>query len=301
MQALAAMRAIAFILACLVGVGCGHKDSLVGGKLLPSQTEKNTGDSVARRTFVRLLVAFNSPGNGRQIGSGNADRTQMLTPRPPLVLRPLVRHFSTVPRTDAGLFMQLDDSKVDDSDDLPATGGRIQFCGEEVMAEKAHGTSDAPVQKKLRWNVDRREADRICNFNRKYAEYRGYFTTTSFEREVDRDKPTVYYDSVTGKPLFVAPIGRSLEDFIAESRRHGWPSFRDQEVVWENMRVLSGSGEAVSTTGTHLGHNLPDMSGNRYCINLVSVAGRPPEELLEESEEAEDLGAWDKIKQLFGR
>ena len=27
--------------------------------------------------------------------------------------------------------------------------------------------------------------------------------------------------------------------------------------------------------GTHLGHNLPDGSGNRYCINLVSVAGRP--------------------------
>jgi peptide methionine sulfoxide reductase MsrB len=27
--------------------------------------------------------------------------------------------------------------------------------------------------------------------------------------------------------------------------------------------------------GTHLGHNLPDGKGNRYCINLVSVAGRP--------------------------
>ena len=31
----------------------------------------------------------------------------------------------------------------------------------------------------------------------------------------------------------------------------------------------------VSLTGTHLGHNLPDRNGNRYCINLVSVAGRP--------------------------
>ncbi len=27
--------------------------------------------------------------------------------------------------------------------------------------------------------------------------------------------------------------------------------------------------------GTHLGHNLPDHRGNRYCINLVSIAGRP--------------------------
>ncbi len=31
-------------------------------------------------------------------------------------------------------------------------------------------------------------------------------------------------------------------------------------------------GEAVSVAGTHLGHNLPDGKGNRYCINLVSVA-----------------------------
>ena len=36
-------------------------------------------------------------------------------------------------------------------------------------------------------------------------------------------------------------------------------------------------GECISDTGTHLGHNLPDKSGNRYCINLVSVAGNPEE------------------------
>jgi peptide methionine sulfoxide reductase MsrB len=39
-----------------------------------------------------------------------------------------------------------------------------------------------------------------------------------------------------------------------------------------------GRGEAraqVSVDGTHLGHNLPDRRGNRYCINLVSIAGRP--------------------------
>ena len=49
----------------------------------------------------------------------------------------------------------------------------------------------------------------------------------------------------------------------------------DEEVVWDNVRVLKGSGETVSVDGTHLGHNLPDRSGNRYCINLVSVAGSP--------------------------
>jgi len=121
-----------------------------------------------------------------------------------------------------------------------------------------------------------RQADRICSFNRHYAEYAGYWKNTNYLKEVDRNQPTVYYDSVSGKPLFVAPIGRSLDEFLAESASHGWPSFRDQEVVWENMRVLQ-NGEAISVDGTHLGHNLPDRKGNRYCINLVSVAGKPEE------------------------
>lgn len=53
------------------------------------------------------------------------------------------------------------------------------------------------------------------------------------------------------------------------------PSTVDQEVNWDYVRVLP-DGEAVSVDGTHLGHNIPDRSGkNRYCINLVSVAGTP--------------------------
>lgn len=82
-----------------------------------------------------------------------------------------------------------------------------------------------------------------------------------------------FYDSNTGKLLFTAPQERSMEDFLVESRTHGWPSFRDPEVNWENVRVLK-DGETVSADGTHLGHNLPDKSGSRYCINLVCIAGR---------------------------
>mgnify|MGYP002056836866 CR=1 FL=1 len=71
-----------------------------------------------------------------------------------------------------------------------------------------------------------------------------------------------------------------MKAFLKESQSHGWPSFRDAEVVWENIKVLDG-GETVSVDGTHLGHNLPDgfffNKKNRYCINLVSVAGRPVE------------------------
>ena len=147
---------------------------------------------------------------------------------------------------------------------------------EDVMSQKAHGTSEKPVQKNLRWKCDYDTADRICNFNRHYAEYAGYWTSTTFLNEVDRENPTEYYDSVTGKLLFTAPVGRTMEEFLKESQSHGWPSFRDEEVNWEYVRCLP-DGECVSTTGTHLGHNIPDGKGNRYCINLVSVAGRPEE------------------------
>ena len=105
----------------------------------------------------------------------------------------------------------------------------------------------------------------------------GYWNSrTTFTKEAG-EEPITFYDSNTGKPLFIAPKGRTMSDFLSESRNHGWPSFRDEEVVWENVRCL-GDGEAVSVDGTHLGHNLPDGKGSRYCINLVSVAGNPVEE-----------------------
>jgi len=148
---------------------------------------------------------------------------------------------------------------------------------ESIMSPKSHGTSNTPVQANLRWNCDQKVADNICNFNRHYAEYRGYWASTSFydeaKREFDENGEVKFHDSNTGKLLFVAPKGRTFDEFITESRVHGWPSFRDEEVVWDYVRCLP-NGEAVSVDGTHLGHNLPDSS-NRYCINLVSVAGRP--------------------------
>lgn len=149
---------------------------------------------------------------------------------------------------------------------------------ESIMKRKAHGTSNTPVQKILRWGADVKTADRIANFNRHWAENPGYFKKTSFLRdgrkEVNQRGEITFYDSNTGKPLFHAPRGRTWEEFVKESDAHGWPSFRDEEVEWENVRCLR-NGEAVSLDGTHLGHNLPDRKGNRYCINLVCVAGRP--------------------------
>ena len=160
-----------------------------------------------------------------------------------------------------------------------AAGQKLPLVGDEsIMSKKAHGTTATPVQPNLRWGVDQKVADKIVSFNRHYAEYAGYYTTVgAFMTMPEPAEPVVFRDSVTGLPLFEAPKGRSWADFMKESRAHGWPSFRDEEVVWENVRVLR-DGEAVSTAGSHLGHNLPDASGNRYCINLVSVAGNPPAE-----------------------
>ena len=158
----------------------------------------------------------------------------------------------------------------------------------EIMRQKGHGTYLQPVQSQLRFGCDVKTADRICNQNRHNAENAGYFAykPRTFIKAVEaakkKKRPITFYDSNTGLPLFTAPRGRTWDVFIKESKAHGWPSFRDQEVNWENMRCLK-SGESVSIHGTHLGHNLPDAKGNRYCINLVSVAGSPAEGIVEKN------------------
>ena len=81
--------------------------------------------------------------------------------------------------------------------------------------------TETPVQPNLRYGCDQETADRICCFNRHYAEHSGYFATTKYFDEVDTSVETTYYDSVTGKPLFIAPRGRTFEEFKKESLAHG--------------------------------------------------------------------------------
>mmetsp|Transcript_72051 Transcript_72051/g.136050 ORF Transcript_72051/g.136050 Transcript_72051/m.136050 type:complete len:273 (-) Transcript_72051:75-893(-) len=161
---------------------------------------------------------------------------------------------------------------------MTSLGPKAVLGDESMMAKKRHGSSDKPVQESLRWGCDRELAERICNHNRKNAENFGYFKQTAFVKEAKKEYATnasvYFYDSNSGKPVFTAPRGRSFEEFLKESELHGWPSFRDDEVNWTVVRLLP-DGEAISIHGTHLGHNLPDARGNRYCINLVSIAGRP--------------------------
>lgn len=147
---------------------------------------------------------------------------------------------------------------------------------EEIMSKKAGGFGTCLMKPadKLRFGCDSGEAGNVGCFNRHYAERSGYATRLGFytSNTASEKDPMIFYDVCTNKPLFVAPQGRSWEAFVRESENHGWPSFRNEEVVQENVRTLP-DGESVSVDGTHLGHNIPDAKGDRYCINLVSIAG----------------------------
>lgn len=133
-------------------------------------------------------------------------------------------------------------------------------------------------QTELLWDVGH-EWDWVCCDNTRYAEPSGFFNrdpVNLFSR-LDSNGVTTFYDSTCGLPLFRAPIGRSFEEWQEESVEGGWPSFRPDEVVWENVIEKEG-GETASVCGTHLGHNLPDADGDRYCIDLACIAGNPAED-----------------------
>lgn len=62
-----------------------------------------------------------------------------------------------------------------------------------------------------------------------YISVSGYFETTKFMNDAKANSGEInFYDSNTGKLLFTAPKGRTLEEFLVESRAHGWPSFRGE-------------------------------------------------------------------------
>merc|ERR1712125_266647 len=94
-----------------------------------------------------------------------------------------------------------------------------------------------------------------------------------FDR-LDPTKEHIFYDVVCGLPLFIAPRGRSFDEFREESIHHGWPSFRPEEMISENV-ILHENGRMESKCLTHLGHNLPKDGVDRYCIDLVCIAGSP--------------------------
>jgi len=74
------------------------------------------------------------------------------------------------------------------------------YGSREIMKKKKHGTSEKPVMKNLRFGCDYKLADKICNFNRHFAENAGYFKKTSWLSEVDGHAETTYYDRSRSSP-----------------------------------------------------------------------------------------------------
>jgi peptide methionine sulfoxide reductase MsrB len=155
-------------------------------------------------------------------------------------------------------------------------------------------TCSGPVQPGLRYNISGRTeptvpvpvdpdeslAEAVCCDDRTkvFAEPQFLFEAPDvalFSRL--QEGTTVFYDSVCGAPLFRAPVGRTAEDFRADTTEHGWPSFRPEEVVQQNVVTNTTTGLVYSTCGTHLGSYLPDERGPRWCMDLSCIAGNPPE------------------------
>lgn len=154
---------------------------------------------------------------------------------------------------------------------------KILIGNSEIMNQKIHGTCKLKTSDNIKFGCSRELCDNICCFNRKFAEKENYWSDTSFIQDIIYDiwneEPIYFYDTISNIPLFYAPINRNWSDFLYETLNHGWPSFRLDEVIKENVRILD-SGEVVSVEGTHLGHLLSDKLGYRFCINLVSISGK---------------------------
>lgn len=145
-----------------------------------------------------------------------------------------------------------------------------------AVSAATSGTCNGPLQPTLKFGCQghRDVANHICCHNTAYAEHFGFLRDPDIKlfSKLTDDGTTTFYDSVCGIPLFIAPKGRTHAEWKKESFHHGWPSFRPEEAVKSNI-VFHPGGEMASTCGTHLGHNLPDATGDRYCIDLVCIAG----------------------------
>ena len=162
----------------------------------------------------------------------------------------------------------------------------------QLSLTSATRSCDCPLQDNLLYGIQSYADDSsyhsgmslpeyICCNNEQWAEHSGFYNDVDFFETLEANgaadagaKPTIFYDSTCGIPLFQAPVDRTFEEWKSESQQHGWPSFRTREIFSDNL-VVALNGETKSVCGTHLGHNLPDVSGDRYCIDLVCMAGHP--------------------------
>ncbi|CAD7963382.1 unnamed protein product [Amoebophrya sp. A120] len=225
-----------------------------------------------------------------------------------------------------------------------------------------------PERPQLRWLVDEATAVNVCcTVPQRLAEpqasfYQGLnFTGTGYALPEELPNGTAYMSfyssSDPNEELFrvpgFGPNPRSYLEFYLESKYHGWPSFRDDEVNFDRVMNVTANetnpesfggatgggepipksvsehnplrhpsyrgqvspnlnpvpseiitvptshtkvGKVIEIPSIHLGHNMPDEQGNRYCVNLVCIAGKYPGDgtnLPEEEREMEQAGDQD--------
>ena len=115
-----------------------------------------------------------------------------------------------------------------------------------------------PIQKELLFGCTRdvSMAQHICCANRHGAEPRGYQEHSHvalFEKlrsSTDGEGVTTFFDSVCGKPLFRAPVGRTFAEWEEESLEHGWSApptrpHRPTHSAWGCQEVGVGEGRQV--------------------------------------------------------
>merc|ERR1719499_2111964 len=93
-------------------------------------------------------------------------------------------------------------------------------------------TCKGKIQDNLRWGVsklnwagDESMTQAICcdSTYAGLAEPRGLFDGLKLFDNLDPNGENTFYDPVSGKALFVAPKGRSFEQWKNETAEHGWP------------------------------------------------------------------------------
>jgi len=159
---------------------------------------------------------------------------------------------------------------------------------------KYNSTCTKPIQDNLRYNLTDTNAvedfpfplekgetlaDAVCcdYVFKPYAEPQGTYARddVALFSKINPNGTTTFYDSACGIPLFKAPVGRSFADFKEDTTEHGWPSFRSEELIKGNSKIIKETGEVVSKCGTHLGSYLPDEKGSRWCLDLACLSGNP--------------------------
>merc|ERR1712232_1518878 len=73
------------------------------------------------------------------------------------------------------------------------------------------------------------------------AEKPGYYHDTSMmadlTQRIEKGENITFYCSVCHAPLFTISSNgaRTFLEFAEETEHHGWPSFRDGEIIWDNL------------------------------------------------------------------